>query len=155
MARVEVTPTSATLEPDGQVQLSARAADANGFNVETTFGWSSSDESVATVSASGLVTAGAPGSTTVSATAQGKTGSAAITVQNTSPPTSPSALSARVASDEAVDLLWSDDSDVEDEFQIQRQEVGEDQDFEDLATVARQHHRLPEPPARSGDHLPV
>jgi hypothetical protein len=81
-SRVEVTPASATVFPPGAtVQLAASAEDAKGNAIsDKTFTWSSSDESIATVSSSGLVTAVANGSVTITATADGVDGTAAVEV---------------------------------------------------------------------------
>ncbi len=80
---VEVTPSSAMLVSLGDtVQLTATARDASGNAIsDKTFAWWSSDENVATVSVSGLVTAVANGTTTVAASTEGVEGSASITVQ--------------------------------------------------------------------------
>src|SRR4029077_18409729 len=63
------------------LQLSATLTDANG-NVLTgrTVTWSSSNTSAATVSTSGLVTALAQGSATITATSEGQSGISSITV---------------------------------------------------------------------------
>jgi len=84
VALVEVTPNAATREVGQTVQLSAAVLDANGaiINGETVT-WSSSNTSIASVSASGLVTANAIGVASVSAAASGRSGSAVITVQGT------------------------------------------------------------------------
>ena len=81
-SRVEVTPASATVFPPGAtVQLAASAEDAKGNAIsDKTFTWSSSDESIATVSSSGLVTAVVNGSVTITATADGVEGTAAVEV---------------------------------------------------------------------------
>ncbi len=82
LAGVEVTPPSATITSLAEtVQLAASAHDANGNAIAgTTFTWESSDESIATVSTSGLVTAVANGAVTVTATTDGVRGSASLTV---------------------------------------------------------------------------
>jgi uncharacterized protein YjdB len=87
VAVVIVTPSAATLLPGGTQQLTATPADANG-NVlgGRTVTWTTSNPSVATVNASGLVTAVAIGTATIAATADGKSGSAAITVVGTAGP---------------------------------------------------------------------
>ncbi len=79
---VVVTPGTATLVSLGEtVQLNASARDANGNAISgKTFTWSSSDESVAMVSSSGLVTAAANGTTTITPTTEGVSGTATITV---------------------------------------------------------------------------
>lgn len=63
-------------------QLTATLAMSDGTNqdVTATATWSSSDETVATVSAGGLVTAVAEGSATITATAQGQSDTCMITV---------------------------------------------------------------------------
>lgn len=78
---VEVTPTSAALAVPETVQLTATPRDAGGNAVAgKTITWSTSAASVATVSSTGLVTSAAEGSATITATSDGKSGSAAITV---------------------------------------------------------------------------
>ena len=65
------------------LQLTASARDANGhaFPGKTfTFAWSSSDESIATVSSTGLATAIAYGAATITATTEDVQGSASLTV---------------------------------------------------------------------------
>ena len=79
---VAVTPSSATLVSLGEtVQLTPSARDASGNTISgKTFTWSSSDASIATVSSSGLVTAVANGSVTITATTDGVNGTAAVDV---------------------------------------------------------------------------
>jgi hypothetical protein len=81
VATVAVSPTSASLAVGGTRQLAATARDASGNTISgKTFSWTSSNTAVATVSASGLVTARAAGSASVRATVDGKSGTSAITV---------------------------------------------------------------------------
>lgn len=70
---VEVSPAEVTISSDGEtVQLGAEAFDANGHGIDdAAFAWSSSDESVATVDAEGLVTGRAEGTVQVEATVEG------------------------------------------------------------------------------------
>ncbi len=79
---VTVGPATAELTALGAtVQLSAEVRDQNGAVMATaTVSWASSDAAVATVSASGLVTAVANGSATITATAGAASGSATVTV---------------------------------------------------------------------------
>ena len=91
--RVDVSPASAGLAVGGTQQLTATPRDAAG-NARTgrTVTWTSSDASVATVSGGGLVTANKAGSATITAAADGVSGTAAITVtapQTPTPPTTP------------------------------------------------------------------
>jgi parallel beta-helix repeat protein len=89
IASVTITPSSATIEVGATVQLVATARDANGNTLAATFAWASSNTAVATVTSSGLTSGVAGGSATVTATADGKSGSSAITVNAPAPSTSP------------------------------------------------------------------
>ncbi|MGD2135222.1 MAG: Ig-like domain-containing protein [Gemmatimonadales bacterium] len=81
VAAVAVTPATASVLEGFTEQLSASAEDARGNGVAgAAVTWQSSDPSVAAVDGSGLVTGEAPGSATVTATADGESGSADITV---------------------------------------------------------------------------
>ena len=81
---VMVTPTSASVLQGQTLQLTATIKDSAG-NVLSgrAVTWTSSDASVATVSSSGLVRAVATGSVTITATSEGRSGTAAIVVANT------------------------------------------------------------------------
>ncbi|MEW5918388.1 MAG: Ig-like domain-containing protein, partial [Gemmatimonadota bacterium] len=82
VARVDVTPTTVTLNPAQTSQLTATAFDAANNVLQRSVTWSSGNQSVATVSTTGLVTAVAAGSATITATAGGVSGSAVVTVAN-------------------------------------------------------------------------
>jgi uncharacterized protein YjdB len=86
VASVTVAPTSSSLVVGATVQLSATTRDAGG-NVLTgrVVTWSSSSPAIASVNASGLVTAVAAGSATITATSETKTGTTAITVTAPAP----------------------------------------------------------------------
>lgn len=81
-AGVDVSPPADTLVAIGDtVRLAAQAFDANGNEVpDATVAWSSADEAVATVDASGLVTAAGNGTADITASAGAATGAAAVTV---------------------------------------------------------------------------
>ena len=80
---VEVSPSAETITLGGTLQLSAAAFDENGQAVSgAEFSWESSNASVATVDATGLVTAVAAGTATITASVGGARGTAEITVQN-------------------------------------------------------------------------
>lgn len=81
-ARVDVSPASVEfLSLGDSVQLTAAPFDANDNAVEdATVAWSSGDDAVATVDASGLVTAAGNGTASISAQAGGASGAAAVTV---------------------------------------------------------------------------
>src|SRR6185437_8810979 len=81
VASVTVSPATASVVAGQTVQLTATPKDANGTALTgRVVTWSSSNTAVASVNASGLVTGGAAGSATITATSEGKTGTAAITV---------------------------------------------------------------------------
>jgi alpha-tubulin suppressor-like RCC1 family protein len=81
VATVTVLPANFTIPIGATYQLAATAQDANG-NVLTgrSIAWSTSDAAIATVSASGLVTAFAAGAATITATSEGQNGGASLTV---------------------------------------------------------------------------
>ncbi len=84
VATVEVSPSSATLAPGGTTQLQATARNAKGDAVSgRAIAWTSSAPDKATVNSSGLVTAVAPGTASITATSEGKAGSAQITIIRT------------------------------------------------------------------------
>jgi uncharacterized protein YjdB len=83
VASVEVSPFSVTLTPSQTQQFTATARDAAGNLItDRTIVWASSKTSVATVTNTGLLTAKALGSTTLTATIGGYPGWAAVTVHN-------------------------------------------------------------------------
>ena len=78
---VEVAPSSASVVEFQTQQLTATTKDADGVVLTgRTVTWTTSNPAVATVSTSGLVTAVAPGTATITATSEGKTGTSTITV---------------------------------------------------------------------------
>jgi uncharacterized protein YjdB len=84
--RVEVTPASASVVSGRTQQLAAAALDASGATrTGRSFTWTSSASGVATVNGNGLVTAVSPGTTTITARADGVSGTATITVTAPAP----------------------------------------------------------------------
>lgn len=78
---VRITPGSATISVGSSVPLQAEALDASGAVVlGRPVTWSSSNETVAVVSTSGVLAGLAPGSVTITATIDGRSGTAAISV---------------------------------------------------------------------------
>ena len=79
---VSVSPATAQLDAlGGTVQLTAEVRDQNGNAMEgAAVSWAGSAAAVATVSASGLVTAVGDGTATITATAESASGSATVTV---------------------------------------------------------------------------
>ncbi len=86
---VAVTPASATVAAGGAVTFSATAFDASDAPIGgTAFTWTSSDANIATVDASGVATAIAPGDVTITATAaNGVFGTASLHVDPAGPTT--------------------------------------------------------------------
>jgi glucose/arabinose dehydrogenase len=81
VAVVSVSAPDSAIDVGQTVQLTATAQDSTGKDIDgVTFEWNSSDAGVATVSSTGVVTAVAAGQTEISATADGITGSIALTI---------------------------------------------------------------------------
>jgi serine/threonine-protein kinase len=90
--RLIARPATATLTVNDSVQLHASLVDTAGAAVDGPAPhWSSSDRAVALVDAAGRVTAIAPGSATISATALGRRATVAITVRAPRPSSAPRA----------------------------------------------------------------
>jgi hypothetical protein len=86
VASVAVTPAAASLPAGMTVQLTATPKDAAGNPLTNrVVTWTESDGTIAVVNRNGLVMAIGAGSTTVSATSEGRSGSAAITVTAPTP----------------------------------------------------------------------
>ncbi|MGC4038461.1 MAG: Ig-like domain-containing protein [Chitinophagaceae bacterium] len=100
---VTLNPTSASIVTGGTQQLTATIAPSNATNQAVT--WSSSNTAIATVSATGLVTAVAAGTATITVTTQdgAKTATATITVTQSTPVTG-SLTGTGVASSATVNL---------------------------------------------------
>ncbi|HET7586349.1 MAG TPA: Ig-like domain-containing protein [Gemmatimonadaceae bacterium] len=77
---VTVSPGSVTITAGESRQLSATVTDASGNPLNRPITWSSDNTAAATVNGSGLVTGVAAGSATITATSDGKTGTANVTV---------------------------------------------------------------------------
>ncbi len=89
VAAVTVNPASASVGVGGTQPFTATLKDANGTPLTgRTVTWASSAPPVATVSASGLVTGVVAGTATITATSEGQSGTAALTVTASPPPPS-------------------------------------------------------------------
>ncbi len=83
VASVTVTPATAQLDLGATVNLRAVTRDASGSELSgRSVSWSSSASSVATVNASGLVTAVGPGTATITARSEGRSGTAVVQVRS-------------------------------------------------------------------------
>lgn len=81
VASVRVTPASAQVNAGGTVAFTAEALDAsNNVIPGKSFTWASLDVAIATVNAAGVASGVAPGATSITATVDGFTGSASLTV---------------------------------------------------------------------------
>ena len=82
VASVTVTPANPTIAVAGTVQLFATLRDSRGNLLsDRSVAWSSSDESIAFVTSSGSVLAFRVGAVTITATSEGVSGTARITVR--------------------------------------------------------------------------
>ena len=90
VATVSVSPSSSSLVVGATGQLSATTRDPNG-NVLTgrVVAWSSGNAGIASVNSSGLVTAVSAGTTQVTATSEGQSGTSSLTVTVPPPPPPP------------------------------------------------------------------
>lgn len=83
VASVTITPSPASVAVGRTAQLTATPRDANGSPLTgRTVTWSSNNTSIATVSASGLVTGTLVGTATITATSEGQSGTTTVTVTN-------------------------------------------------------------------------
>ena len=81
VARMEVSPAGGSVQVGGTLQLAAVPRDAAGKVLSgRAVSWSSDNQAVATVTPGGRVTGVGAGSATVTATSEGKSGSASVTV---------------------------------------------------------------------------
>ena len=81
VSSVRIRPTNASVRVGGTTQLVAEALDASSEVLPgRSMIWTTTDGSIATVDANGLVTGVAPGAATITATSEGRNNSAAVTV---------------------------------------------------------------------------
>lgn len=94
VAAVQLSASSANLVVGDTLRLAAAAVDADGDTLEVTIAWTSGATGIATVNASGLVTAVGAGSATITASAGGQSAQATVTV--TAPPRAISAAQLQI-----------------------------------------------------------
>jgi uncharacterized protein YjdB len=81
IATVEISPNPLTLSVSQSTQMTATAKDANGTVLTgRTVTWASSDQAIATIDASGKLTAVTAGTATITGTSEGKSGTSAVTI---------------------------------------------------------------------------
>jgi hypothetical protein len=126
LAGMTVTPGKATLGDGGKQQFTASAVDQFGsaMAAQPTWSWSLAAGGLGTVSSTGMYTAPSTGSgtVTVQVSGGGLSGTASVTVG--SAPAAPSNLVARLISSRQVGLTWTDNSNNETGFVIQRSTNG-------------------------------
>jgi uncharacterized protein YjdB len=106
VATLMVTPAAATIAPGGSVQLHASVEDEAGTGPTAyVVTWSSSDEAVASVSESGLVSGISIGAAVVTATFGSKTGSATVTVRGSVESIELVPAAAEIAVSETLELV--------------------------------------------------
>jgi uncharacterized protein YjdB len=106
VASITLLPSTATITPGGRLQLQAFEGGAGTSLTAHEISWSSSDEQVARVSGSGLVTGVSNGVTVITASSDGKSGSASIRVRT--PPVESIELvpaAAEIGISETLDLV--------------------------------------------------
>jgi hypothetical protein len=81
VTRVDVSPSSGTVDVGGRMTLTAAAVGSGGRLPDRTIVWQSNNDDVATVSAEGEVAGVGPGEATITAASGGVTGSAQIRVR--------------------------------------------------------------------------
>ncbi len=81
VASVELSQTTVNLEPGGTSQLTAIARSAAGAHLNRPVTWSVASAAIATVTQTGLVTGVSEGTTSVTATAEGRSATATVTVR--------------------------------------------------------------------------
>lgn len=87
VASVSISPSTASVDVNKSVQLGATVRDKDGGKLDgRAVSWSSSNDKVATVDGSGKVTGVAAGNVTITATSEGKSGTAAVSVNAPGPP---------------------------------------------------------------------
>ena len=90
VSSVVVSPASATVNQGGTQQYTATAFDASNNAIPgTSFTWTTSDNTIATVNASGLATGVAAGDAIITASASGKSGTGGLHVNANAPYTPP------------------------------------------------------------------
>jgi chitodextrinase len=119
VATVSVTPGTPTIGVGGTQQLTASLLDPNGHAVSgRAVTWASGNTGIATVNGGGVVTGVSAGSTAITATSGGTSGSATVTVTggpppppDATPPSTPQNLTAVAAGATQVNLSWSASTD--------------------------------------------
>ncbi len=124
VATVRLSPLSSSIVQGGTVQINATIEDSSGTTVtDRVVEWTSTDPTRASVSLTGLVTTQAPGTVTITATSETRSGTAQVTVQ-------PIPVDTIVASNYTVALNAASKS-----FSIQLRDVSGNQIFSRTVAV--------------------
>lgn len=136
LSSIEVSPANSPvfLGTSKVFTATGTLSDTSKQNLTTSVTWSSSNVSVATVSnvggSKGVVTPVAEGTTTITATSGNISGTTKLIVFG-----KPSEVSATTFSPTEIRLIWTDNSNIETEYKIERK-VGADGAFMQIATLA-------------------
>jgi hypothetical protein len=123
VATIIVAPPEVTVDIDATTNLAATPRDEAGLHVPVFVTWSSSDPSLATVSAQGVVSGLREGTVEITARVRSVTGTATVHVRDPYPPGAPGNVTATVVTDTEVDVAWEDNSTNEKVFVIEREAV--------------------------------
>jgi uncharacterized protein YjdB len=122
-ATVTVSPAQAVMGIGGTLRLVAQVLDASGEPMSRQPTWSSANTAVATVTATGVVTAIAAGTVTITATVDDAQGTSQIEVSATPRPATPTGVSATAIGTD-VTLAWQDNATNETSYDVQRGPAG-------------------------------
>jgi len=123
VSQIVVSPSEATVDVGSTIRLSATVLNGRGESVPVTVSWASTSPSVATTDGFGTVSGLAEGTATIIASAGGRSGTSAVAVEDPFPPAQPSDVGSTPLSPTEVRVNWTDSSDNEDEFRIDRERV--------------------------------
>jgi uncharacterized protein YjdB len=118
-ATVTVSPAQAVMGIGGTLPLVAQVFDASGEPMSRQPTWSSANTAVATVTATGVVTAIAAGTVTITATVDDAQGTSQIEVSTTPRPATPTGVTANATGTD-VTLAWQDNATNETSYDVRR-----------------------------------
>jgi hypothetical protein len=125
VAEVTVVPAQVEAEVAQQVRLDVVLRASTGEQISgRAVDWSTTDATIAVVDSLGAVTALSPGQTIIAATVEGRLGTALVLVGEPPPvgppPSRPTNLNANDDGPTVIDVEWSDNSENEARFEVQR-----------------------------------
>lgn len=124
VASIEVRAESDRAAIGTPLRLSVTIRNGRAEELDVAVSWSTSAPQVATVDASGTVSAVAPGSVVITARVDDVFGSVSLEAFDPNPPLPPGDVVAEAITDREVELRWSDNSNSETRHTIRREAVG-------------------------------